>query len=37
MDAFFVRFVVGISISYGLFMIISDRVDDLHAAVSSSF
>jgi len=29
--------VVGISILYGLFMIFSDRVGDLHAAVSSSF
>src|SRR5260370_213759 len=29
--------VVGISILYGLFMIVSDRVEDLHAAMSSSF
>jgi hypothetical protein len=29
--------VVGISISYGVFMIVSDRVGDMHAAVSRSF
>jgi hypothetical protein len=29
--------VVGISISYGVFMIASDRVGDMHAAVSRSF